>query len=59
MGLDLCGLRTAQAKKREQALHNHHTAGEEFWSRVSKEKEELTLGATVLVQTQRGPTKGR
>ena len=32
---------------------------EEFWSRSSKEKEELALGATVMVQTQRGPTKGR
>ena len=47
------------AEQREQALAKRHAAGEEFWSRASKEKEELALGATVMVQTQRGPTKGR
>ena len=32
-------------------------AGEEFWSRASKAHEELALGSTVMVKTQRGPTK--
>ena len=47
------------AEQREQALAKRHAAGEEFWSRASKEKGEFTLGSTVIVKRQRGPTKGK
>ena len=47
------------AEQREQALAKRHAPGEEFWSWASKEKGELALGSTFMVQTQRGPTKGR
>ena len=40
-------------------LAKHHAAGEEFWSGASKDMEELDLGSTVMIQTQRGITKGR
>ena len=40
-------------------MAKRHAAGKEFWSRASKEKGELALGSTIMVQTQRGPTKGR
>ena len=63
----MCGPRAAQvedrvgplAEQREQAHVKRHAAGEEFWSQSFKEKEELALGATMLVQIQRGPTKIR
>ena len=40
-------------------MAKRHAPGEEFWSRASKERGELALGSTVMVQAQRGPTKGR
>ena len=40
-------------------LVQRHAAWEELWSRASTKEEALALGATVLVQTQRGPNKVR
>ena len=42
-----------------QSSSKNCTAGEEFWGRATRVHKKLALGATVLVLTQRGPTKGR
>ena len=33
--------------------------GEDFWSRASRAHKELALGSAMLVQTQKGSTKGK
>ena len=47
------------ATQRELAVEKNHTTEKVLWGRATLKHEELSMGAQVLVQLQRGPTKGR